>query len=134
MIEITKVQKSIYSSSKNNYIIHITNNITKENKMTNQYNDNMIPAIIFDEFEHVLIFVDIKNNVCCKNSYATIEWLEKNNIEIEELERRCDTEYEAIDNDFEYGIVAYFSEDKEAIYNYSKQIDVGDAYEKIFNF
>lgn len=103
-------------------------------KITNQYNDNMIPCVIFDEFEPVFIFVNPNTNTCCKNKYATVEWLDKNNITIDELERRYATEYEAIDNDFEYGIFAYFSEDEETIYNYSKQIDVADAYEKIFKF
>lgn len=100
--------------------------------ITNQYNDNMIPAIIFDEFEPVFIFVDPNTNTCCKNDYATLEWLEKNNIEFDELESRYAAECDAMDNDFEYGICAYFSKDAETIYNYSKQIDVGDAYEKIF--
>lgn len=103
--------------------------------ITNQYNDNMIPCIIFDEFEPVFIFVDTKNNVCCKNGYATVEWLDKNNITIDELNRRYETEYGKLDHDVdEYGIFAYFSEDEETICNYSKQIDVEDSYEKIFKF
>lgn len=102
--------------------------------ITNQYNDNMIPAIIFDEFEPVFIFVDPNTNTCCKNDYATVEWLDKNNITIDELTRRYDAEYDAIDPDVEYGIFAYFSEDEETIYNYSNQIDVAESYEKIFKF
>jgi hypothetical protein len=102
--------------------------------ITNQYNDNMIPCIIFDEFEPVFIFVDTKNNVCCKNGYATVEWLDKNNISTDELNRRYETEYGKLDPDVEYGIFAYFSEDEETICNYSKQIDVEDSYEKIFKF
>lgn len=102
--------------------------------ITNQYNDNMIPCIIFDEFEPVFIFVDPNTNTCCKNDYATVEWLDKNNITIDELNRRYNNECEALDNDFEYGIFAYFSEDEETICNYSKQIDVEDSYEKIFKF
>lgn len=95
----------------------------------------MIPAIIFNEFEPVFIFVDPNTNTCCKNDYATVEWLDKNNITIDELNRRYNTECEAaINNDDEYGIFAYFSEDEETINNYSKQIDVADAYEKIFKF
>ena len=102
-------------------------------KITNQYNDNMIPCVIFDEFEPVFIFVDPNTNTCCKNNYATIEWLDKNNIEIDELSRRYYAELDAIGPDVEYGIFAYFAEDAETIYNYSKQIDVADAYEEIFN-
>lgn len=114
--------------------------LIKENKMnntikiTNQYNDNMIPCVIFNEFEPILIFVDPNTNTCCKNNSAIVEWLYKNNITIVELYRRCDTEYEAIDPDAEYGIFAYFSEDAETIYNFSKTIDLEDSYEKIFNF
>ena len=92
----------------------------------------MIPAIIFDEFEPVFIFVDPNTNTCCKNNYATIEWLDKNNIEIDELNRRYYAECEAIDQDVEYGIFAYFSKDDEKIDNFSKQIDVADAYDEIF--
>jgi hypothetical protein len=92
----------------------------------------MIPAIIFDEFEPVFIFVDPTTNTCCKNNYATIEWLEKNNIEIDELKRRYYAELDALDNDFEYGIISYFAKDDENIYNFSKTIDVADTYEKIF--
>ena len=86
IIEIAKKVQNNYKKyvQELNKIIYLTYNnnqyLTKENKMknltiTNQYNDNMIPCIIFDEFEPVFIFVDTKNNVCCKNNYATIELL-----------------------------------------------------------
>ena len=102
--------------------------------ITTTYNDNMIPCVIFDEFEPVFIFLDPNTNTCCKNNYATVEWLDKNNIEIDELSRRYYAELDAIGPDVEYGIFAYFAEDAETIYNYSNQIDVEDAYEKIFKF
>jgi hypothetical protein len=90
---------------------------------TNNYNDQMIPAIIFGEGGFVFVFLDTTNGMCVKSEDVTVEWLTKNDIAVDEFVRHCTSEYEAMkDMGVEKGIISYFSKDDEAIYNFSKTI------------
>lgn len=95
----------------------------------------MIPCVIFGELEPIFIFLDPNTNTCCKSDDAIVDWLKKNKFSVREYQMKYVKEfYDAIDHGVEYGIFAYFSEDEETIYNYSKTIDVAASFEEIFNY
>lgn len=101
--------------------------------ITTQYSSNMIPCIIFGEYGFAFIFVDTAKNECIKSEDVTVEWLNKNNIAIDEYVKHCLNECNAMkDMGMTHGIISYFSKDDETIYNYSKQIDVAAIFAEIF--
>lgn len=100
---------------------------------TNTYSSDMIPAIIFDEYGFAFIFVDTAKNECIKSEDVTVEWLDENNIEIDEYVKHCVNECNAMkDMGVTHGIVSYFSKDDETIFNFSKTINVAESFKKIF--
>ena len=102
---------------------------------TTQLNKNMIATIIFGEYGWNFIFVNPKTNEYFKGEQATKVWLNKKGISLIDFREHCWSLYDMCKNHgIECGMVCYFVKDDEAIYNFTKTIDVNKAYDEIFDF
>lgn len=102
--------------------------------ITTKFNSNMIPCIFFGEYGWNFIFVDITNNTCVKDEDITKSWLKSNNCSTEEFVDHCWNEYNCMkDYDVDCGLISYFSDNDETVYNFAKTIDVSESYISIFN-
>lgn len=103
--------------------------------ITSKYNKNMIPCIIFGQYGWNFIFVDTKNNTYVKDEDVTKCWLKRNNISVFEFTNHCWNEYDSMkEHGIECGLISYFTKDDIKTFNYTKNIDVSNSYNNIFNF
>lgn len=108
--------------------------MAKTLSFTTEYNNNMIPCIIFGKYGWNFIFVDTKNDTFVKDEDVTMDWLDENLIAPYEFSNYCWDEYRCMkDNEVECGLIAYFTEDDATVYNYAKTLDVKGSYSEVFN-